>query len=131
MTKFNVGNFVTIIRQPNNQVVNLVGQTGIIDNINGDYAVITAYTEYSNSFGGGGIIPLSCLEINHDEKLKLAYKKYKTNFRDVELELFEYTKKFNEYIEEIAKRFNLTSDDVKTICQLVENFERKNNPYER
>lgn len=132
--KFSVNDFVTIIRQPSNQCVNLIGQHGIIDKISGDYAQITAYNTHSDgstSFGGGGAVPLSCLEINHDEKIKLDYKKHIIKQDNYAKSIIDYSNKFNQYIEEIAKKYNLTSDDIKTICQLIDNFEGKNNPYER
>ncbi|KKK91684.1 hypothetical protein LCGC14_2710460 [marine sediment metagenome] len=58
------GDKVLIARQPSNQWVKLQGEKGIINEIHGDFAEITTYSDNDWwTAKGWGTVPLDCLEL--------------------------------------------------------------------
>lgn len=72
---FKAGDRVMIARQPKTQCVPLVGEVGVIDEIQGEHCMVRTYS-MNGGCGGSGTLPLSCLEPFASKALEVQIQDY-------------------------------------------------------
>src|ERR1017187_4612259 len=97
MSEFKVNDLVTIVKQPSPSQMNahiyMVGLSGYIEEINGEYAQFHELQE--NGCGGMGGVPLANLKLSNDDKRLQKLKRDKDEAFEKRLqESLERTKRY-------------------------------------
>jgi hypothetical protein len=109
-----VGNLVRVVRQPSNQIVQLVGDVGVINEILNDMADITTI-HLDGSAAGCGAVPLFCLEAEARPEWTLAYERKLVNDARVEREYNAFQAHMRAGMAEISRRFGLPEETCREI----------------
>lgn len=102
---FKEGDRVRIARQPKNQWVSLVGEVGIIEEIQDDHCMVRTYS-MDGGCGGSGTIPLSCLEPFQSKALEVQIAEYQASLDKLTAEAEARKSAWNTFVEETALKYS-------------------------
>ena len=125
---FKVNDFVRVIKQSSatNSHIRMVGLSGFIEGIVGDYAQFVELRE--DGLGGMGGVPLDCLELaNDDVGLQNLKKNRDEYFEKNRKEGIARTKVYQDlkrkYVEKASKETGVSASDIEKIFKIAEEFE--------
>jgi hypothetical protein len=126
MSEFQEGDLVRIAKQPPNQLVQVQGLRGYIDEVfEGDAGCLYSFKELpvDGRCGGGGTVPAEYLV--HDDGEDLKQRKAAADARAVAYcaEIEGRTAKFTAGLEKIAEEFDLTLDLLRQIHRELQRLE--------
>lgn len=105
----NINDIIKVIKQPKDLMAQILGEVAYVNEINADYISIRVINK-DGTRGGGGWIPMACVEIENDP----IYKVYKKAFDDADEKLYQdglkRHKKWMEFVETIAKKYEVPSE---------------------
>ncbi len=116
---------VRVIKQPKNQIVQLIGEVGFITELNDKYPehANIETLKLNDDCGGCGTVPLDCLEIVDDPKWIEAKKKSDEKKAKSLAESIAYSDRYKKRIANIAKKFGLSVKTIRDIQQELYSLE--------
>lgn len=109
-----INDLVRIVYQPSNQHTFLIGQVGIVDEIDGDNISITAI-RLDGNINGCGTIPVSCLKLENSPEWLAAKLKREELFDRYSESIKQFQNSCNAKKEELAIKYNLSIEDIQDI----------------
>ncbi len=109
-----VGSIVRVVKQPENQIVKLVGEVSWIEEILGDFATFHSMS-IDGTKGGCGSVPLKCLELEPNPAWSEAKRKVDEHKAKMLAESLAFSDHVNAGIKEIAHRHHLTPEEIDQI----------------
>lgn len=134
-TQFKINDLVSIIAQPNssqiNHYIHMVGLSGYIEEIRGDYAQFVELRE--DGLGGQGGVPLSCLILQNDNKRLQSLKQAKEEkFLKYNQECLDLAKRYNDKREQaVSKAAKATGVSIRNVMEIFEIYEEFDKEWNR
>lgn len=116
--KFNVDDRVKIARQPSNQVVQLVGEIGVINEISADGSLCNITTfglGLGSSSCGHGTVPTDCLEPFSSPVLEQKIAAREAELQQMLSEGEARTKRWRDLVFELSAKHHIPADVVEEI----------------
>lgn len=117
-----VGDVVKVIIQPTDLGAQVGGEVGFIEEIKGDYASITAL-KLNGDCGGGGGVPLDCLELETDSKWLEAKEKYDKRINAHYEESKIRTERYKKVLKAVSEKYNVSELKAKKIRNILNTWE--------
>jgi hypothetical protein len=113
--QFKAGDRVMIARQPKSQWVPLVGEVGVIDEIQGEHCMVRTYS-MNGGCGGSGTLPLSCLEPFASKALEVQIADYQASLDRLSSQAEARKSKWNQLVLETSTR---TGVDINLVEEIL------------
>jgi len=129
MTTLEVHSLVRIARQPKRQMVQLVGERGVILEIKDGYADVRCYC-VSGGWGGGGWVDLDCLELDGGADLKAAHEAYEAKEAIYRTDCERRGNNWRAKFLQVSKKYGITLDQVREIYHELHDYDDSYPPKE-
>lgn len=117
--RFKAGDRVRIASQPPNQIVPLIGEVGVIEEIDGDFCNVSVFSlEPDSNLAGSGTVPLGCLEPFQSPVLKSKLAARQRILDETLVIARARQESWTKLVTETAERFKLDADVVEEIMDI-------------
>lgn len=120
---FKKGDIVRIVSQPAAHLCSITGEVGYLDAVAGDDMGSFCGVKIDGSVGGGGWVPLSCLELETRAEWLAAVEKYRTNIANMIEESRKRSERFDNEIRRVAAEHKVSADTAAEIFVTLRDFD--------
>lgn len=119
---FKIGDIIKVIKQPKDLFVQIIGEVAYIEDIKEDFVSIRTIKP-NGCRGGGGSIPISCIELEGGDIWKEHKKAIDAADAQFEIECKTRQENWLKFVDKIANKYNLSRETIINIRNDLSEFD--------